>query len=76
MEDIFTTQLKVDQESISFHVVFDEEKYRFIPEKNINSIREFYVKRDHDQWMAEGPVNADIKNQAIDNLEEYLLKQL
>jgi hypothetical protein len=73
MEDLFTTQLQQGGGSMGYRVVFEEEAYRFIPDGDAGNA--FALKREHDEWHAATPLPEDIKRQAVDALEQYLLQQ-
>ena len=73
MEDLSTTQLQQGGGSIGYRVVFEEEAYRFIPDGDAGNA--FALKREHDEWHAATPLPEDVKRQAIDSLERYLLQQ-
>ena len=73
MEDLFTTQLQQGGGSMGYRVVFEEEAYRFIPDGDAGNA--FALKREHDEWHAATPLPEEVKRQAIDALERYLLQQ-
>jgi hypothetical protein len=74
MEDLFTTSIMINDQPVRFRVVFDEEKYEFISEEATGSPA-FSFRREHDEWVDEQAVSPEIKNQAIEALEKYLMKQ-
>lgn len=76
MENLFSTSIVVNNQSVTYRVVFDKEKYLFISEKADRELSTFSFKREHDQWVDQQALPAEIKDQAIDALENYLLKQL
>jgi hypothetical protein len=75
MEDLFLTKIAVNNETVNYRVIFDNEKYVFISEANNKSFSSFYFRREHDQWLDQELLPLDIKKQAVDALEKYLLKQ-
>lgn len=76
MENLFSTNLTVNNHNVNYRVIFENEKYVFIPEAENKEFSRFSFKRQHDQWVGQEPLPTEIKDQAIDALEKYLLKQL
>ena len=74
MEDLFTTQLSVNHQKVNYHVVFKDEQYYFLPngEEGKDS---FSLRREHDEWHEQKGLSYEVRKQAIDALEKYLLKQ-
>ncbi|MGZ3949755.1 MAG: hypothetical protein ACXVBZ_00100 [Flavisolibacter sp.] len=75
MEDLFSTNIAVNNESVNYHVTFDKDKYIFIPDGDTKSFPSFSFRREHDQWLDEDALPGSIKEQATDALDRYLLKQ-
>lgn len=76
MEDLFSTNITVNNQNIHYHVIFDDDKYVFLSEAaNNKSFRSFSFKREHDQWFDQKLLPVEIKRQAMDALEKYLLRQ-
>lgn len=75
MEDLFSTNIAVNNENVNYRVIFDHEKYVFLSEADNKSFPSFSFKREHDEWLDEELLPAEVKDQAIDALEKYLLKQ-
>lgn len=75
MEDLFSTNIAVNNQNVNYRVVFDHEKYVFMSEADNKSFGTFSFRREHDQWMDQELLPEEIKKQAIDALEKYLLKQ-
>lgn len=75
MEDLFSTTIAVNNENINYRVIFDNEKYMFLSEADNKSFSSFSFRREHDQWLDQEVLPQDIKEQAVDALEKYLLKQ-
>ena len=75
MEDLFSTNITVNNQTIHYHVIFDDDKYVFLSEAANKSFPSFYFKREHDQWFDQKLLPVEIKQQAVDALEKYLLKQ-
>ncbi|MBO9681699.1 MAG: hypothetical protein J7502_03320 [Flavisolibacter sp.] len=75
MEDLFSTNIAVNNENVNYRVIFDNEKYIFLSEADNKAFPAFSFRRAHDEWLDQGLLPPDIKNQAIDALDKYLLKQ-
>jgi len=75
MEDLFSTNIAVYNQNVNYRVIFDNEKYVFLPEANNKAFPSFSFRRKHDQWLDQELLQPDIKKQALDALEKYLLKQ-
>lgn len=75
MEDLFSTNIAVDNENINYRVIFDNGKYVFLSEANNKAVPSFSFKREHDQWLDQESLPPEIKTQAVDALERYLLRQ-
>lgn len=75
MEDLFSTNLAIDNKNVVYRVIFDQEKYVFLSESDQSAFSSFSFRREHDEWLDQELLPADIKKQAIDALEKYLLKQ-
>lgn len=75
MEDLFSTNIAVNNETVNYRVIFDNEKYVFLSEADNKAFSSFSFKREHDKWLDQELLPTDIKKQAVDSLEKYLLKQ-
>jgi hypothetical protein len=75
MENLFSTNLSVNNKNVSYHVFFNEEKYSFEPEGKDEHFPSFSFKREHDEWHEQETVTPQLKQQAINALEKYLLAQ-
>jgi hypothetical protein len=75
MEDLFSTNIAVNNQNVNYRVIFDKEKYVFLSEADNNAFPSFSFKREHDEWVDQELLPPDIKKQAIGALERYLLKQ-
>lgn len=75
MEGLFSTNIAVNNQNINYRVVFDNEKYVFLSEAGSREFSSFSFRREHDQWLDQEVVPEEIKQQAVDALERYLLKQ-
>jgi hypothetical protein len=75
VEDLFSTNIAVNNENVNYHVIFDNEKYVFLSEANNKAFPSFSFRREHDEWLDQELLPTDVKQQAVDALEKYLLKQ-
>lgn len=75
MEDLFSANIAVNNENINYRVVFDNDKYVFLSEADNEAFPSFSFRREHDEWLDQELLPADIKEQAVGALERYLLKQ-
>ena len=75
MEDLFSTGIVVNNDNVNYRVIFDNEKYIFLSEADNKSFPSFSFSREHDEWLDQELLPPDIKKQAVDALENYLLKQ-
>jgi hypothetical protein len=75
MEDLFSTNIAVNNENINYRVVFDNERYVFLSEADKKVFPTFSFRREHDEWLDQELLPPDISKQAVDALENYLLKQ-
>ena len=75
MEDLFSTNIAVNKQNINYRVIFEDERYTFLSEADNKEFPTFSFKRENDEWHDQDLLPPDIKNQAVDALEKYLLKQ-
>jgi hypothetical protein len=73
MQPLFTTNLNIDGSQKPFEVSFENESYKFSSISGDHM--EFKLLREEDEWHCSDQLPDDLKNTAIDILEEYLLKQ-
>ena len=75
MEYLFTTSLATDEKNHMYKVFFDNEKYNFLPQEGDENFNGFSFKREHDEWHDVGTISTQLRKQALQALEEYLLAQ-
>lgn len=75
MENLFSTNIAVNDKNVSYHVFFDHERYIFEPQTKEGQFPSFSFKREHDEWHEQESVSPQLKQQAINALEKYLLAQ-
>ena len=71
MEYLFSTHIR----NIPYRVVFDKERYTFLPDADQGGASAFSLVREHDEWVDRDPLPEEIKQQAVEALDNYLLKQ-
>jgi hypothetical protein len=75
MEDLFSTNLAVNNQNINYRVTFDNNEYVFMTEADMSSFSRFSFRREADQWVDADALPPEIRTQAVEALERYLLKQ-
>ena len=75
MEDLFSTNIAVNNQNINYRVIFEDDRYTFVSEADNNAFSTFSFKRENDEWHDHELLPPDIKKQDIDALEKYLLRQ-
>jgi len=76
MEDLFTSELNLNGRSVSYRVFFDNDRYNFVAgETMAPELPAFSFKREEDEWHEQEVLPANLRKQALDALENYLLKQ-
>lgn len=76
MTDLFSTNIAVNNQNINYRVIFEDDRYTFLSEADNNEFSTFSFKREHDEWLDQNLLPQDIKNQATEALDNYLLRQL
>ena len=75
MESLFSTNINVNNKHAVYQVFFNQEKYIFLPEVKDVELPSFSFKREHDEWHDQELLPPQLKKQAINALENYLLAQ-
>lgn len=75
MEHLFQTNIPVNNRSTVYNVDFDHEQYVFTAGQGQGEFSKFALRREHDEWHELQPLPAELKQQAVDALENFLLKQ-
>lgn len=75
MEDLFSTNIAVNNQNVIYRVIFDQDKYVFVSEANQTGFPTFSLTREHDEWLDQELLPPDLKKQAIEALDKYLMKQ-
>jgi hypothetical protein len=76
MTDLFSTNIAVNNQNINYRVIFEDDRYIFLSEADNNEFPTFSFKREHDEWLDQNLLPQDIKNQATEALDNYLMRQL
>ena len=75
MEDLFSTNLAINNENINYRVIFEDDRYTFVSTADNAAFKAFSFKREADEWHDQELLPPEIKKQAVDALEKYLLQQ-
>jgi hypothetical protein len=75
MEDLFSTNLAVNNQNINYRVIFDQDKYVFLSEADQREFGSFSFRREHDEWMDQELLPPELRKQATEALDKYLLRQ-
>ena len=73
MEDLFWTTIPIDGKQSEYHIIFEDEVYRFIPKES--SMATYNFRREHDEWQALDDQSEKILDIAEEALEKYLMRQ-
>lgn len=73
MEDLFWTTLLENGKANDYHIVFEDEEYRFVPKGRTEPAYRF--RREHDEWQGADEASEGVKEAAVEALEKYLLRQ-
>lgn len=73
MEDLFWTTLNANGVPGDYHIVFENEEYRFYQQGSLDPA--FAFRRQHDEWQAIDGPSEKVKDEAVEALEKYLLRQ-
>ncbi len=73
--NLFTATLIVQGQPIAYDVTFEEDHYTFQPQAEQDKLSSFTVFREHDEWQVKGMIEDVMKQQAVSQLEAYLLSQ-
>lgn len=74
MTEIFSTDIIINNNSVPYKVKFEDEAYVFISESSA-SHQQFSLSREHDEWVAKPDLPEEVKFQAVEALDKFLLKQ-
>jgi hypothetical protein len=75
MEALFSTSLAINNRHVHYRVIFDHDKYVFLSDEKQPEPTSFSFRREHDEWLDEKKLPPEVKQQAIDALDKYLMKQ-
>jgi len=74
MENLFSTNMAINNENVNYRVFFDNENYVFQSQSG-KAFPTFSLKREHDEWHDQESVSPQLRQQAVNALEKYLLAQ-
>ena len=75
MEDLFSINLSVNNKNVVYRVIFEDDKYTFLPEAGDSDLPTFSFRRENDEWHDVELIDEGLKKQATESLEKYLLAQ-
>lgn len=75
MEDLFSTSLAINGRTVPYHVHFDREAYIFAAQEEGAEHPRFVLRRAHDAWEGEEHLDPAVRQQAVEALDRYLLRQ-
>ena len=73
MEDLFWTTLNANGVPGNYHIIFEAEQYRFYQQGSLEPA--FVFRREHDEWQAADEASEKVKDEAVEALDKYLLRQ-
>jgi hypothetical protein len=75
MTALFSTNLAINNQNVIYQVFEDGGKYVFLSENSADQFHNFSFVKDGDQWneLELNKVSPEIKKQAVDALNKYLL---
>lgn len=76
MTDLFSTNIAVNNQNINYRVIFEDDRYTFVSEADNNEFPTFSFKREHEEWLDQNLLPQEIKKQATQALDNYLMRQL
>ncbi len=75
MEDLFSTNLSIDDKNIVYRVIQDGDKYTFLSEADNDEFSAFSLSRQGDRWNEHELISPELKKQAVEALDKYLLRE-
>jgi hypothetical protein len=75
MENLFSTNLTIEGQNLPYKVVFEDDRYVFLSEDHASAYASFFFKRENDEWQSMDALPPEIRDQALEALEDFLLKQ-
>ena len=75
MERLFSTNISIDNKNVVYGVFSDQGKYVFLPEANDPEFKGFSFQHQNGQWQDLELIAPELKKQAMDALDKYLLTQ-
>ena len=75
MDDtLFSTNISIDDKNMVYQVIFEDGKYTFVSEADNKEFPAFSLSRQGDKWNEHDMISPELKKQAVEALEKYLLR--
>ena len=75
MEDLFSTNISFNERNGVYRVIFENDRYVFLPDNEDPALPTFSFKREQDEWHDMELIDPALRKQGVDALENYLLSQ-
>ena len=75
MDTLFSTNISIDDKNMVYQVVFENGKYTFVSEADNNEFPVFSLSRQGDKWNEHEMISPELKKQAVEALDKYLLRE-
>ena len=75
MSTLFTATVIINGQPIAYDVTFENDHYTFRPDDGQPVTEPFTVYRQDDEWKVKSSLNDIAQQQAVEQLEDYLLQQ-
>ena len=75
MSTLFTATLIVHGQPAAYDVTFDNDHYTFHAQEEQVNPSSFTIYRENDEWHVKSTIDDIMKQQAVSQLEAYLLQQ-
>jgi hypothetical protein len=72
MEKLFSTTLMKGDQTITYDVHFEQDRYEFVSQDGSD---QFGIKREEDEWHMDQQMEKSVSESAIKALDDYLLSQ-
>jgi len=75
MEDLFSTNISVNNQNIIYRVIFDNDKYVFLSESDQHQFPSFSFRREHDEWLDQELLPPETLNysRVLDRIESRMI---
>lgn len=72
---LFSTNLSHNNQNIVYQVIQEGDKYTFVAEAETEEFPAFSFRRQGDQWNELELLPPDLRKQAVESLDKYLLRE-